>query len=246
MKKLSELFWTCNTLTYQEVGDDVNYAFIEEGDHLYIYFQGSSSISDWVRNFLFPAKPYKDMEIPYRVHRGFLAAWKEVEDIIIKKITEKVVEGTADILGNPEATFKAVYLPTITYRWKEITVVGYSHGGALAAFCHECVWFWRPDLREAGLVGYGFEAPRIYAAWHVKKELKERWEKFTVIRNNNDIVTHCPPVLFRFCHVGKILKIKGDVKLGPDKWYIPNCVKSHYPQVVYDGLIKAENEKEDK
>jgi hypothetical protein len=29
--------------------------------------------------------------------------------------------------------------------------------------------------------------------------------------------------------------------LGPDKWYIPNCIKSHYPQVVYDGLVKAEN-----
>lgn len=28
------------------------------------------------------------MKVPYKVHRGFLAAWKEVEDIVIAKITE--------------------------------------------------------------------------------------------------------------------------------------------------------------
>ena len=235
MKKLSELFWTCHTTTYQEVGDDVNYAFIEEGDHLYIYFQGSNSISDWVRNFLFPAKPYKDMKIPYRVHRGFLAAWKEVEDIIIKKIREQV----RVVPENPEA-FSKNYSPELDfeYKWKEITVVGYSHGGALAAFCHECVWFWRPDLRKEGLVGYGFEAPRIYAGWHVKKVLQERWEKFTVIRDNNDIVTHCPPALFRFCHVGSLMKIYGDTSLVEGRY--PKCVKSHFPAAVLDGLKKAE------
>ena len=145
MKKLSELFHACAyDVPYEEVGDDVNYAFVSEGRTLYIYFQGSSSISDWVRNFLFKTRPYKDMKIPYRVHRGFLAAWKEVEDIIIDKITSKDP-------NKPEEFY-----------WKHIIVVGYSHGGALAAFCHECVWFHRPDLREEGLEGYGFEAPRIY------------------------------------------------------------------------------------
>ena len=229
MAKLSELFSKCDHgIRYQTVGNDVNYAFEEDTKTytLTIYFQGSSSTTDWVRNFLFKKKPYKDMEIPYRVHRGFLEAWKEVEDIIIDKILEKDVDGN--------------------FCWKHIVVVGYSHGGALAAFCHECVWFHRPDLREEGLEGYGFEAPRIYGGWHVKKSLQERWAKFTVIRTNNDLVTHCPPALFRFCHVGKILKINGDSKLATDKWYIPNCIRAHYPQVVYDALLKYENEKEDK
>ena len=225
MKKLSELFHACAyDVPYEEVGEDVNYAFVSEGTTLYIYFQGSSSTTDWIRNFLFPAKPYKDMEIPYRVHRGFLAAWKEVEDIIIEKITKKDAEGN--------------------FYWKHIVVVGYSHGGALAAFCHECVWFWRPDLRRQGLEGYGFEAPRIYAGWKVKECLKQRWEKFKVIRTNNDLVTHCPPALFRFCHVSGIIKVKGDVSLAPKKWYIPNCIKSHFPQVVYDALVKSENKEE--
>lgn len=216
MKKLSTLFHLCAyDIAYKQVGDSVNYAFVEEGTTLYIFFEGSNSITDWVRNFLFGKKPYKDMEVSYRVHRGFLAAWKEVEDIIIAKIKDP--------------------------KWTKIITVGYSHGGALAGFCHECVWYWRPDLRDV-IEGYGFEAPRFYAGWHVKKALKERWEKFTVIRTNCDIVTHCPPWLLRYCHVGKILKVKGDTSLAPKKWYIPKCVKSHYPQVVYDALLKYEKD----
>ena len=210
-------------IVYQQIGDSVNYAFVENDRTLYIYFQGSNSITDWVRNFLFPAKPYKDMGIKYRVHRGFLAAWKEVEDLIISKINETIYK------KNKDNVFEEVK------RWTRIIIIGYSHGGALAAFCHECVWFHRPDLRIGQLEGYGFEAPRIYAGWWVKKSLKERWKTFTVIRCNNDIVTHCPPALFGFCHVGKILKIKGDTKLV--KNHLPRCVKSHYPQVVSDGLI---------
>lgn len=212
--KLSQLFYNCAySVPYVQVGDSVNYAFVEDGTTLYIYFQGSNSITDWVRNFLFGKKPYKDMDIPYRVHRGFLAAWKEVEDIIIAKIL------------NP--------------KWTKIITVGYSHGAALAGLCHECVWFHRSDLRDA-IEGYGFEAPRFYAGFHVKKALKCRWERFKVIRCNCDIVTHCPPVIFGYCHVGEILKIKGDVSLAPQKWYIPRCVKSHYPEVVYNGLVEYE------
>lgn len=221
--KLSELFHKCawNEVPYIEVGDDVNYAFVEEDRTLYIYFQGSSSISDWVRNFLFKKKPYKDMEVPYRVHRGFCAAWKEVEEIVIRKITERTKS---------------------EYKWNHIIVVGYSHGGALAGFCHECVWYYRPDLRESRLEGYGFEAPRFYGGWKVKKELKERWRTFKVIRTNNDIVTHCPLSLFRFCHVGEIIKVKGDTSLV--EGHLPKCVKSHFWQVVYDALVKDENAKE--
>ena len=239
MKKLSELFWTCHTIKYDVVGDDVNYKFVEEDSTLYIYFQGSNSVMDWIRNFLFPAKPYKDMEISYRVHRGFLNAWKQVEDIVIDKIQEK----TTKLMFNKN---KKKYENKDIFKFKKIIVVGYSHGAALAGLCHECVWYWRPDLREDGLEGYGFEAPRFYAGWHVKKALKERWSKFKVIRCNNDLVTHCPPWILRFIHVTKdILKIKGDTKLV-DKWYIPKCVKSHFPQVVMDGLTKLENEEANK
>lgn len=220
--KLSDLFHNCAyDISYKTAGHDVNYAFVEDGATLTIYFQGSSSTLDWVRNFLFGKRPYKDMSIPYRVHRGFLAAWKEVEDIIIEKIQERKAYGAWE------------------YKWQKIIVVGYSHGGALAGLCHECVWYYREDLRENGLEGYGFEAPRFYAGFKVKKALEERWAKFTVIRTNNDIVTHCPPVFCKYAHVGKMLKVKGDISLAKNN--LPRCIKSHYPDVVYDALLKEEN-----
>lgn len=222
-KKLSELFHLCAyDIKYTNVKDWVSYAFLEEKDSLYIFFQGSCQPQDWYANFAFKRRPYKDMQIPYRVHGGFLKAWKEVEDIIIAKICEDDDKG---------------------YKWKHITIVGYSHGGALCQFCVECIWYWRPDLRENGFEGYGFESPRMYGCMFVKKSLKERWANYTLIRCNNDLVTHCPPRLFGFTHVGQLLKIKGNTKLVDNKW-IPRCVKSHYPQVVYDALLKYEEEQD--
>ena len=45
--KLSNLFYNCaHTIKYKTVGHDVNYAFVEERDILYIYFQGSESVTD--------------------------------------------------------------------------------------------------------------------------------------------------------------------------------------------------------
>ena len=94
-----------------------------------------------------------------------------------------------------------------------------------------------------GLVGFGFEAPRFYAGWHVKKELQERWDNFFIFRDGNDLVTHCPPAFFGFCHVGEIIKIKGDTALVTEKQF--KCIKYHFPQVVYDGLLKFEQLPED-
>lgn len=213
--KLSEMFRICDDPNgYHTVGDSVDYKYLEEGDNLMIFFQGSNSCTDWLRNFMFGKRPYKDMDIPYRVHRGFLAAWKEVEDIIIEKIKDP--------------------------KWKDITVIGYSHGGALCQFAVECVWFHRPDLREGHMRGIAFEAPRIFAQWKLPDELKERWRNLCVIRTGCDIVTHAPPVIFGYRNIGTMLKLEGDPSLAvTDKW-VPTCVKYHYPQVVYDALVKYE------
>lgn len=221
--KLLDLFTICDDQEgYQTVGHDVNYKFKENGRSLQIYFSGSSSVTDWVRNFLFGKRPYKDMKIPYRVHRGFLAAWKEVEDIIIAKVTERESPASEE------------------YKWNDITVVGYSHGGALCQFALEAVWYYRPDIRDTSLRGYAFESPRIFAQWRISDELAQRWKNLVVIQTNNDIVPHCPPVIFRYRSLGNKLKVKGDVSLV-EGWY-PKCIKSHFPQVVKDALSKYESE----
>lgn len=183
--------------------DDVDFAFEEREDVLFIFFQGSSQTTDWLRNFMFAKKPYKGMDIPYRVHRGFLEAWKKVEDIVIEKINSK--------------------------EWKKIIVSGYSHGAALAAFCHECCWYHSKE-KKTKVIGFGFEAPRIYAGFKVKKELLERWSNFYVIRNDKDIVTHCPPYLFGYTHVGNIVHI--------GRYHQYGIIKSHFQQNIRQSLLE--------
>lgn len=198
---LTSLFSRCLNATYAHVENDGDYAIQRSGNTLYLLFQCTDSKIDWKNNFDFPAKPYKDMGITWRCHRGFLRVWKSIEPYIEKAVEDKTVN--------------------------KIFVVGYSHGAAIATLAHEYVWFHRPDLREDGLEGFGFGCPRCYFGWYMKKELKERWEHFHPIRNQNDIVTHVPPVLFGFRHVNKVTKLPNT---GVESNYNKiKCVNAHYP-----------------
>ena len=40
-----------------------------------------------------------------------------------------------------------------------------------------------------------------------KESITSRWRDFTVIRNLDDLVTHVPPFLLGYFHVGTLLKI---------------------------------------
>lgn len=211
-KKLLALFRECNKdEIYREAGIEVNFSFVKgENNTLLIFFEPSDGGVDWRNNFAFKKKPYKDMRVEYKVHRGFLKCWKAVEDIVIQKISEL----------DEERKFK----------WKKIVIVGYSHGGALAAFCHECVWFYRPDLHDtSNLVGIGFEAPRIFGARRADPQLAPRWKNFFVIKNHNDLVTRVPPSWFGFSHVGEMLTMKTRAKVG--------CIKAHTPRQVEKSLL---------
>lgn len=213
---LIQLFNICNdrrhdytTVTPANKKYEVDYKFVEEGDTLYIYFEPSDGDIDWRVNFSYWRKPYKDMAVRYRVHGGFLESWKLIHDIVKAKITE-ARDGA--------------------YRWNRIVTVGYSHGGALAVLCHECAWFEREDLREkeGALVGISFDGPRVYAGLWIKGALKQRWAQFYVFRNHSDIVTHLPPVIFFFRHVGNKVKMK----VGKN----PGLIKAHYPDEICKGL----------
>ena len=98
--------------------------------------------------------------------------------------------------------------------------------------CHEYVWFRRPDLRET-LEGYGFGCPRVF--WGLRTwELMRRWERFRVIRNVDDIVTHLPPVWLGYSHVGSLLEI------GERGKY--TAIDAHRPQNILAELKAAEKE----
>ena len=194
MKALTELFQKCISIKYQHTENGGDYAYELNYGHLGIYFEHSDGAIDWKNNFSFPAKPYKDMDTLWFCHHGFLKVWKSIEPYL------------KDIIMSPEV--------------HSITIVGYSHGAAIASLCHEYVWFHRPDLRDQ-LRGYGFGAPRVYWGWFISKKLKSRWENFTVIRNLDDIVTHLPPIIFGFRHINKVLKI------GDKSKYTK--IQAHYP-----------------
>lgn len=225
-KKAKEEFIDCAyNIKYHTTAGEVDYKIIPDKNHLHIYFMGSDSIKykrgwiDWVRNFwFFPArkKPYRGMEDKFYVHSGFLSAWKEIEDIVINEITKKDARGH--------------------YAYNKITIVGYSHGAALACLCHECCWYHRPGLGK-DLLTYAFESPRVYGGFKTKKSLKERWETCFVFRNGNDLVTRCPPRIFGFSHVGNLVQINGDPNLIDAK--VLKCIKYHYQKCVIDGLEKA-------
>ena len=190
--------------------DKVSYNLTEENDTLFIFFQWTVGKTDWKHNFMFAKTPYKNMEISYKVHRGFLKCWKSVEDIIIAKVTEKV---------NDE------------YKFKHIYVGGYSHGGALAMLCHEACWYHRPDIRD-NIKSVGFAGPRVFGSFSMDKRLEERWKNFILLRNSDDIVTYLPPRIFGYRHVGNL------VHIGKDKHY--GLIKSHMEKHIFESLDEYE------
>lgn len=179
--------------------ETASYSYKRDGNILYIFFEWSNGATDWKNNFDFPAKPYRDMPNRWYVHRGFLKVWKVIEDKLAPFINDIQV--------------------------KKIIIAGYSHGAALALLCHEYCKFNRPDIKE-NINGYGFGCPRVVFGF-LKNSVKKRFDGFFVIRNKKDIVTHVPPVLFLFRHVGKLITI------GEGKW---NCFDAHRPENYLESL----------
>ncbi len=205
---LTKLFLRCISTPYQKVGVSNNYAVKRTRNTLYIFFEGSDGYVDWKNNLDFPAKPYKRMnKTVWFAHRGFLKEWKELEDVIHAYISNSSIQ--------------------------KIVIAGFSRGAGIALLCHEYVWFNRPDLRNA-IRGYGFGCPRIIWGLCTKK-IKERWKNFTVIRNDNDIITRLPPTLLGYTHVGKMLTI------GKKGKY--NKIQAHFPESYHAELLEYEKSK---
>ena len=171
---------------YIHLVNDASFVTFKEGKKLYIYFEWSNGVKDWINNFRFlalPIRPYKGMKSGvWFCHRGFQKVWKSIEPHLVEAIRDTSVE--------------------------EIEIVGYSHGAAIAQLCYEYVKYHRQDVTVTGV---GFGSPRV--VWGIiSKTAKARFEGFTVIRNSKDIVTHLPPVVFGYRHIGKVIKIGKDSK----------------------------------
>ena len=190
---LYQLFKACLTHEYREARNAASWAYDRRDDALYLWFQHSNGVTDWYNNLRATAVPYREMSPPWRCHKGFLSVFKS----LLPQLQPLIID------------------PTV----KRICTVGYSHGAALAVLCHEYVWFHRPDLRES-MRGYGFGCPRVLYGC-VPEELAPRWKYFYVIRNLDDIVTHLPPRVTGYCHVGNLIIIGSPEKYSPTDAHRP-------------------------
>jgi len=203
---LHSLFRLCLDAHYLDAANGASFAVLTRDGTLYILFQQSAGLTDWQNNLDFPAAPYRDMETDWRCHRGFLRVWRSVQSYI-----DEILRLTS---------------------YSDITVAGYSHGGALAVLCHEYIWFRYPALRSR-LRGVGFGAPRVVWCRSGCRRIASRWEQFTVVRNRDDVVTHLPPALLGYRHMGRILEI------GRKGRY--TSFDAHRPESYLASLAEAED-----
>ena len=206
---MKDLFNRCLNATYTHTRKNGDYAIEVEGDTIYLLFEWSDGFWDWFHNFLFPAKPYKSMNKVWFCHRGFLKVWKAMRDEVeaeVKKIILRHNSWDETLITN-------------------IVCVGYSHGGAISLFATEDMQYLYGDTLN--VTGYGFGAPRVVWGF-LPRAVKKRLQRFYVIRNIPDLVTHVPPVLFGFRHVDR------PVKIGTKGKYKP--IKAHYPTAYINEL----------
>ena len=173
--ELAKLF--TNNLCWTTGGEDTQYCFIESRGENILLFAPSNSKVDWKNNFSFFRKPYKQMKIKFYVHGGFLKCWKLVEDEILDYIKDN--------------------------NMTNLTIAGWSYGGAMSTLCTEDLWFNMPELETRTIT---FGAPKVLSVFGYKKVIN-RFKNITMYKNGSDIVTKVPFNWMGFKHVVKLTQI---------------------------------------
>ena len=195
--QLFDYFSACLGATYLHGENGSSWAVEERGDALWVLFEKSNGVEDWLNNLHFHAVPYREMNPVWQCHSGFLQVWKSVKPHL-----------------------EAVIRQAVKQR-KKITVIGYSHGAALAVLCMEWIWYHFPSCRMT-LSGFGFGCPRVLYGC-VPPDLAQRWARFYVVRNLDDAVTHLPPRIMGYCHVGNLINVGSDGKYAPLEAHRPEA-----------------------
>lgn len=143
-------------------------------DNLYVVFQGSIGVWDWLDNFKFWKKgvqPYDNKSTPIRVHAGFMAQYKTIRGFVHSHIT---------------STYKKCFN-------NEIIFCGHSLGGALAVLAGvdcEYNFKYKPTVITFGCPRLGNKAFRD----STNKRIPSTYQ-FVL---NDDIVTNLPPQCFGY------------------------------------------------
>lgn len=152
---------------------------------LFITFLGSVSKMDWVHNFMFWKKPYKDMAKPFFVHAGFLKVYKLVRDEVRQ------------------------YASVHYSDYDTVVILGHSLGGAVATLCLEDMVYLleeefkgTPLNRKKDIQCYTTGAPRVFGVFFNKLP-RERCAGLVRCVYGNDGIPTLPPALFGYRHVGR-------------------------------------------
>ena len=194
MKELELAYENIGKCTgYENSKTDTQYGITvdEKYKTVIVAFQGSGSKMDWMQNFTFWKKPYKEMDKLFFVHWGLFNKYKSVENELWSKLT-----------------------PYVTPDWK-IRGYGFSQGATLATFFHEDAVFRYPDL---DIKTYAFAPAKGFSFWN-SKFLKTRFDKLITIKNVNDVVPKVPFWFMGFKHYGEVVKLGKRKFTFPWNWY---------------------------
>lgn len=182
---LLDLFEYCLETQYVNVENGGSYALFRRDGTLYVFFEKSNGREDWANNLSYHAVLRGRVYDVWYCHEGFLTVFNSVFPYIEPYIANESVES--------------------------IITVGYSHGAALALLFHEQVYQMRRDIRD-NCFSFGFGCPRV--VFGTVKDEGARWRNFYMIRNDGDAVTHLPPRVLGYRHVGNLIRIGQVDKYG--------------------------------
>ncbi len=207
MNVLKEHFERCLHATYTELENGASVAAEQEAGCLYLLFQHSHGMTDWLNNLNFHAVPYREMQPVWQCHEGFLKVWKSARPFVEEAVAQALRAGV-----------------------REACIIGYSHGAALAVLCHEWFFYHFPTLRTH-LSGYGFGCPRVLYGC-LPPRIAQRWERFFVVRNLDDVVTHLPPRAMGYCHVGNLVEIGSADRYSPIDAHRPENYEKELKEII--------------
>ena len=181
----------------------VEYAIHRRGSQLTIVFRGTDSAADWRSNFRFARKviPYDNESTRVRVHEGFLTAYKS------PRVRGRILQCWDDSI-------------------QKVRVTGHSRGAALAVLCGLDIQYHHPHCCLEVLL---FGCPRVGNAAFAQSYNKRVFTTFNV-RCGSDLITHLPPALLGYRHVG----VK--IHIGPRR-PLPS-VLDHLPRRYCQYLLK--------
>lgn len=162
---------------YRHIGRKLSYKFfIDRKDKIiYLCFQGSNGLTDWLHNFLFiPTKMEPYNGCGWKVHKGFARVWRSGNDTIMEEL-RALTERLPDF---------------------EIVFCGFSHGGPLSMLAAQN-WFHLTKQRRRCVT---FGSPKLAWGDNAQRVLNNSMILTNWI-NRGDVVTTVPLKKWGFRHV---------------------------------------------